>query len=250
MLTSKQKTAFATDGFVVVRAFYSAVEIRQIATSIAELTASGVTTDQAWAYFEDSQAEPGKRILSRIEKFAGPGRPLARIVGAGKMLDAIEGLLGQGGVLFKEKINFKLPGGGGFEAHQDMQAGWDAYAPYFVSVLISIDASTVNNGCLEVATGAHKRGLLGDRWKPLDAAQLTAVTFKHYPLAPGDALFFDSFVPHRSQPNPTSEPRRALYLTYNRLSDGDHRERYFADKRKNFPPDSEREPGKQYSYRV
>jgi len=30
----------------------------------------------------------------------------------------------------------------------------------------------------------------------------------------------------------------------------DHRERYFAEKRANFPPDIEREPGKSYVFRV
>jgi hypothetical protein len=44
--------------------------------------------------------------------------------------------------------------------------------------------------------------------------------------------------------------RRNLYLTYNRASEGDHREKYFADKRKSYPPDLEREPGKEYSFKV
>ena len=68
--------------------------------------------------------------------------------------------------------------------------------------------------------------------------------------APGDAVFFDSFVPHRSGPNLSDEPRRVLYVTYNRLADGDHRAPYYADKRRSYPPDVEREPGKQYVYRV
>ncbi len=63
-------------------------------------------------------------------------------------------------------------------------------------------------------------------------------------------MFFDSFAPHRSAPNLTDRPRRALYVTYNRASEGDHRARYVADKRANFPPDIEREPGKTYVFRV
>ncbi len=48
----------------------------------------------------------------------------------------------------------------------------------------------------------------------------------------------------------TDRPRRVLYVTYNRASEGDHRARYVADKRANFPPDIEREPGKTYVFRV
>jgi len=63
-------------------------------------------------------------------------------------------------------------------------------------------------------------------------------------------LFFDSYVPHASKANTTSSSRRILYLTYNGASQGDHRTRYFADKRANFPPDIERKPGVEYRFRV
>ncbi len=74
--------------------------------------------------------------------------------------------------------------------------------------------------------------------------------FVSTPTAPGDAMFFDSYAPHRSGPNMTDKSRRVLYVTYNRASQGDHRARYFADKRKSFPPDIEREAGKEYVFRV
>ena len=66
-------------------------------------------------------------------------------------------------------------------------------------------------------------------------------------LEPGDVLFFDSYLPHRSAQNHSHVPRRALYVTYNRLSEGDRRADYFADKRQNFPPECEREKGVDYS---
>jgi len=76
------------------------------------------------------------------------------------------------------------------------------------------------------------------------------MAFVPHPARPGDVAFFDSYVPHRSGPNLTAKPRRVLYVTYNRASEGDHRLRYYADKRKSYPPDCEREPGKQYVYKV
>jgi hypothetical protein len=41
-----------------------------------------------------------------------------------------------------------------------------------------------------------------------------------------------------------------LYLTYNRAREGDHRARYYADKRETYPPDIERDPAKQYVFKV
>ena len=70
------------------------------------------------------------------------------------------------------------------------------------------------------------------------------------PAAKVDAAFFDCFTPHQSQPNRTDRPRRNLYLTFNRASEGDFRERYFADKRRSYPPDYERDPTASYVFRV
>ena len=65
-----------------------------------------------------------------------------------------------------------------------------------------------------------------------------------------DAAFFDSYAPHRSHPNHTGKARRVLYITYNKASEGDSRQQYYADKRRNYPPDIEREPGNNYSFKV
>ncbi|MGH6948610.1 MAG: phytanoyl-CoA dioxygenase family protein [Kiloniellales bacterium] len=151
---------------------------------------------------------------------------------------------------FKDKINYKRPGGDGFKAHQDSQAGWDDYADFFVTALVSIDVATEQNGCLEMAAGWHDRGLVGALWKPLDEQQTAGMRFVACPTEPGDAIFFDCYAPHRWAPNFTEAQRRVLYVTYNRASAGDQRARYFADKRKSFPPDIEREPGKSYVFRV
>src|SRR5439155_627781 len=39
-------------------------------------------------------------------------------------------------------------------------------------------------------------------------------------------------------------------INFNRRSAGDHRVRYYADKRKSFPPDIERDPNRTYTFRV
>ncbi len=70
-------------------------------------------------------------------------------------------LLEEPAVLFKDKIHFKLPGGDGFKAHQDVQAGGDAYARYQVSILVSMDTADAANGCLETAAGWHDKVPIG-----------------------------------------------------------------------------------------
>ena len=116
---------------------------------------------------------------------------------------------------------------------------------------MTVDRATIANGCLEIATdfrGAHE--LIGREWEPLSAQQLAGLHWRHLEAEPGDVVFFDSFIPHRSAPNETQEARRVLYYTYNKASEGDHLAQYYADKRASYPPDIEREPGKEYRYRV
>ena len=249
-LTKNQLEDFKRDGFLVVRGMYSPHEIADLSRWIDALVHRSPEKGKQMVYFEDSLLDKGQRIVSRIEKFAEYHPEMGQLILAEKMMAPVREILGGDAVLFKEKINFKLPGGGGFAPHQDIQPGWDDYAPYFISVLVTVDPSTVENGCLELSAGHHKRGWIGERMRPLEGKELEGIEFIHYPMEPGDVAFFDCFAPHQSKPNLTKTQRRNLYLTYNRKSDGDWREKYYADKRKSFPPDYEREAGKEYVFKV
>lgn len=249
-LATAARQSFDRDGYLIVRGLFTPDEARAHGAWIDELVARPPSIGNEMVYFEDSVLEPGARVLSRIERFAGFHAGLAAMVADPRVTDTVAALLGDEAVLFKEKINFKMPGGGGFTPHQDIQPGWDTYAPYFLSVLLAVDRNTIENGCLELAPGHHRRGMIGRKWEPLEGAELDGLTFEAFPMEPGDAAFFDCFTPHQSQPNTTPQPRRNIYLTYNRRRDGDFREQYFADKRKSFPPDFERDPNARYVFRV
>ena len=208
--TAGQLEAFERDGFLVVRNWYPAATIEEVAGWVDALAVRAPVHGREMYYFEPSQTEPDRRLLNRIEKFADDDSPLARFVRSPELMAAAETLMGDRPILFKEKINFKLPGAGGFEPHQDNQPGWDDYATYFDSALIPIESNSLGNGCLELAEGHHRRGWLGERWKPLTPAQLEGVEFEPYPMEPGDVVFFDCYVPHRSEPNRSASARRNL----------------------------------------
>jgi ectoine hydroxylase-related dioxygenase (phytanoyl-CoA dioxygenase family) len=109
--------------------------------------------------------------------------------------------------------------------------GWDVYARDFISILIGIDRSTPENGCLELVAGQHRRQAMG-AYGPLSARDAAGMVFEPCPTEPGDVIFFNALVPHRSGPNLTAQARRALYLTYHPAADGDQRARYFEDKQR------------------
>lgn len=247
MLNRKQLEAFRRDGYLLLPGLYTPQEVREITAWTDEVSAWPETPGRHMMYFEQSRLEPGSRILCRMEDIEPFHAGFRALFCSGKMQGVVSELFGEDAVLFKDKINFKLPGGDGFKAHQDVQAGWDSYAKLHITALVTIDRCTVENGCLEMAPGRHDKGLIGEKWKPLDEDALKYVAI---PTEPGDAIFFDSFAPHRSGPNLTGDSRRVLYVTYNRRSEGDHRRRYYDDKRKSYPPDCEREPDRKYVFRV
>ena len=235
------------DGFLVVPGFFEAAQIADLLRWTEELERAPERPGRHWVYHEDSLTEPGRRVIQRIENFCPFHAQLDELIRQGSLSRWTAALMDGPVVLFKEKINFKMPGGPGFKAHQDQQAGWTRYAKRFVTALVAIDPATLANGCLEIAPGRHRDGLLGEEWNPLDEAGLE---LRAIPTQPGDVIFFDSFAPHASKPNFTDAPRRLLYLTYNLAAAGDRRAEYYADKHAAFPPDVERDGTKSYVFRV
>lgn len=201
-------------------------------------------------YIDDAVRAGGGTQIGRIEYFQHAHAGLRAFTQSELAQGLAAELFGEPAQLFKDKINYKLPGGAGFEAHQDIQAGWDKYCALQLTVVVHLDAATPENGCLEIARGAPRRRLIGESWRPLAGGEIAGLEFVPIPAQPGDLLCFDSYVPHRSAPNASASARRVLYLTYNPRSAGDHYERYFADKRAAYPPDAERAPGATYRYRV
>ncbi|PPR22220.1 MAG: hypothetical protein CFH40_01392 [Alphaproteobacteria bacterium MarineAlpha10_Bin3] len=247
-LSAAEIETFGRDGYVVVPAMFGAAAVRNIAAWSDELCTWPEVPGRHMVYYEDSLIPGAGRVVSRIENFCPYHERLNALINSGAMIDAVSRLLGEQAILFKEKINMKMPGGDGFKPHQDAQAGWNVYADFHITALVGIDAATPENGCLEMARGWHDKGLIGQQWRPLEDAP--DIIYEPCPTAPGDVVFFDSYAPHRSAPNLTRDARRVLYVTYNRLADGDHRAQYYADKRRSFPPDIEREAGKEYVFRV
>ena len=246
-LSQNQLNYFKKNGFLLIHDLYDKKNMKEIIQWTDEVTNYPEVPNKYMMYFEESKLEKGKRILSRMEDIEPFHQGFSGLFVRGEIQQVTSQLFNEEALLFKDKINFKMPGGDGFKAHQDVQAGWDRYAKLHITALISIDSSTTKNGCLEIAAGNHDKGLIGEQWKPLEEDALDYISV---PTNPGDAIFFDSYIPHRSGPNMTDEKRRVLYITYNAVSEGDHRRQYYTDKRLSYPPDIEREPNREYVFRV
>src|SRR5688572_499019 len=166
--------------------------------------------------------------LCRTENFVPFHEGLRTLLTTGAMLTTASALLGEPAVLYKEKINYKLPGGAGYAPHQDAPAY--RFVDVHVSCMVAVDDALVGNGCLEVVSGAHRELLAtaADGCIRDDVAAVLA--WDPVEVRAGQTLWFHSRTPHRSGPNLGTSPRRALYPTYNAASEGDLRAEYYRQK--------------------
>jgi hypothetical protein len=244
-LDDAQRACWQAKGYVLLPGCLAGPEAERLSTWVDELAAWPETPGKWMKWYEVSN---GQRQLCRVEDFLPYHPSFAEFLEGHALSGVLEQLFGEPAALFKEKINFKLPGGAGFQPHQDAPAFTTFDQRYHVTLMLSVDAATSENGCLEVVDGLHGQGLLPQApGGTLDPAWASAQVWRPIETQPGDALFFDSYVPHRSGPNRSGKPRRALYVTYNRAREGMHRRDYFARKRAAFPPECERVAGGDYS---
>lgn len=246
-INDEQIKQFKNNGFLIVKNGFTTDDINQIDSWATELANMSEETGKQWVFHENSKLDPNVELISRIEYISPFHRGFEDL---GNVLKySVAQLLDEPAVLFKEKINFKMPGGDGFLPHQDSQAGWQDYADYFISVMVCIDEATIKNGCLQMVSGFQNDGLFRE-WEPLTDEDMADMEFIHYPTKPGDIVFFDCYTPHASEPNFTDSTRRLYFATYNKRSEGDHLQQYYADKYKSYPPDVDRIAGKEYVFRV
>ncbi len=195
---------------------------------------------QAWAD-EVTALDPATGVLHydevsdhgplrcRSEHFVDVHDGLRAFLTVGAMPDTAGALLGEPAVLYKEKLNYKLVGGAGYSPHQDAPAY--RFVDVHVSCMVAIDDATADNGCLEVVSGAHDRIWPQDERGCVAADVVASMTWEVAAVPAGGTLWFHSRTPHRSGPNRSDRPRRALYPTYNAVREGDLRDDYYVRKR-------------------
>jgi phytanoyl-CoA hydroxylase len=130
----------------------------------------------------------------------------------------LEQLIGQEVVLKNSMALAKPPFIGSEKPwHQD-----NAYFDYLPlellgTVWIAVDDATLENGCMHVLPGQHRRGplrhhhttdceIVSDRIDPTQAVPV--------PLAAGGIMLFSAMLPHQTPPNQTASRRRALQFQY------------------------------------
>lgn len=224
VLTETHLATWAAQGWLHLPSALSAGAVAELDQWVREVEGWSSADGPGMHHFEQTEHGPA---IARSEDFDPNHHGLSSFLRTGILADVLASLFGEPAVLFKEKINYKHPGGAGFAPHQDATAY--RFVDHHISVMVPLDPATVESGCLyfapiEPAAIANTDGRMDPAW--VDAATWTAA-----PVEPGDLVFFDSYTPHYSGPNTSDRSRRVMYLTYNAASHGDFRQQYYDDKK-------------------
>lgn len=226
--TSAQRELYRSRGYIVVKGLVPEDELRQLSHKVDRVLDGELRPSLAWRgalpqHFQVSW-EPAMESREDLERRArirfvfGMARhdPFFRKFNRSPALcGLIASLFGSSGVqnLFGDQLFCKPPGGVQAAMHQDT-AFWPATTPTTMNLWVAIDPATTQNGCMHVIPGTH-RCSFPHRDDPvqshiLDEGQVDMSRQIAVEMGPGDALFMDSGLVHRSYDNHSRKSRRAI----------------------------------------
>ena len=242
------KKYYNSYGYVIIKNFFKKKSINTIKQKIVHNIKQ---TQNKFFYYE--KISKNKKKLRRIEKITDYSKEAKKIIYSKEILNFINFLNNKKNVIFKDKLNFKYPGGEGYLPHIDghfywkkkdskLQNGWKLYANTFTNFVIPLEKSNIDNGCLYVSNKNNTK-ILGNNWKKITdnlikntpnikKKYLNKFKFKPAVLDQGDILFFDWKCAHKSKKNYSNKSRMIFYATFcsNEKKIRNVRNKYYLDK--------------------
>ena len=237
-LSDDERAGLDRDGYVVRHCVFAPTEIAEIVSECEALVADLVRDRHTRRFPVGSYVfdpdflrdtmikwEGDTDVVHGIEPFAHLSPALDAWAHDPRFLEPMCDLVGDDRpALFTEKLNLKRPRHGGVNPlHQDY--------PYWVDIvpdparvatsMLFLDDSTLENGCLHVVPGSHKRGVWkgrtdGDRFaaNEIDTSAYVGIETVPLELRAGSVVMFGPYLVHRSEPNRSERERRALLFSY------------------------------------
>jgi ectoine hydroxylase-related dioxygenase (phytanoyl-CoA dioxygenase family) len=222
--SAEQKARYDEEGYLVFPELLDAVELATLRSALAEVLdeAAGLTesNEKFSIALSDEGAQP---MVRRVHDPIAHHPAFLDLVFNSKIVDVVQTLIGPDIQLHHTKLNLKPPSKGArFEWHQDY--------PFFphtnfdlLAVMVMLDDSTVENGCLKVIPGSHKNGPLthifgrggavSSRLEDTDVLRDTSL-WKNIPVPAGGMELHHCNLLHSSDPNRGNLSRSAMVIQY------------------------------------
>ncbi|CAN5496939.1 phytanoyl-CoA dioxygenase family protein [soil metagenome] len=230
ILSEEQVAAYRAEGYVLARGFYSRDEIALLNRAARE------DSELDKRSFGRADGEGG---VVRLSLWNHPGDGIyGMFARSERIVKSAEKLLGGEVYHYHSKMILKdAKIGGAWAWHQDYGYWYQngLIEPLLTSVFIAVDPCTKQNGCLQVIKHSHRAGrinhVLTGEQAGADKERVDAMLARpeQFPLVyvemePGDTLFFDANMLHRSDQNTSDNPRWSMICCYNAARNDPYKE--------------------------
>ena len=216
-LSASQTAAFEQDGYLTFDPVFSDREVQALAEAYDDCL-DRLRNEENLKNIRQGHLADGTPTQVNQIRCAHLFHPaFAALVRDARILDRVEALIGPNLRLILCQGLYK-------PAHTGGEIGWHQDDYYFrvskenavVSCWMAFGPATTDNGCMWVIPGAHRRlwehdGLEQAGYVMRDPDEQAAVAV---PLAAGQMMLHHGATPHRTLPNTTDAPRRALAIHY------------------------------------
>lgn len=241
-LSATERDTYTRDGWLLRRSVYAEPELEVLRDAseavVAEVTAAADREESGRAFRLDNgqrfqfgrgsliqwEWREGSREVRLLEPFSQLHPRFAALWDDARLSEPAAGLLEVAAAgPFTCKLNLKRPlEGSEFPWHQDYTY-WYARTPEhaheIVNAMLFLDAASEANGAMRVLPGSHHAGPAPrDRQEAsqflADPAQIETSREVLVEAPAGSVLFFPALLLHRSAPNLSRLPRRAVLLSF------------------------------------
>ena len=159
MSPDEQRAFYETEGYLLFPEMLGREEVAVLRAALDEVLEEARGLTESTAKFSITRGHDGAHYVRRIFNPMQHHKAFHDAAFHPRILDAVENLIGPNIQLHHSKLNLKPPSSpeARFEWHQDY--------PFFphtnydlLAVLVHVDESTVENGCLRIMPGIHRLG--------------------------------------------------------------------------------------------
>jgi ectoine hydroxylase-related dioxygenase (phytanoyl-CoA dioxygenase family) len=235
MLTTEQIAAFHRDGYLKLERLLTPEEVASVREGLDDVLHGRVRWPaRCFQHLDPArwQAPSGDPMPEGIQQPAAQDVRFQRIADHPRLVAVMQALVGPGAVRYTDQVILKSPSlSPATFFHQD-GFYWRNTPEKTVNCWIALDDADVANGCLCFMPGSHRDGLVeheaycdepvlhhGQTGRPfqrlripLDRVDFTGEAAE--PVAAGGCLLFTKYTWHRSDPNRSSQHRRAYAIAY------------------------------------
>jgi ectoine hydroxylase-related dioxygenase (phytanoyl-CoA dioxygenase family) len=224
LLTAEQKARYERDGYLAFERLFEQEEIDRLLTRLDDLVTGRVARPEGIAMQVEPAVQRGEaaaqapqNALRKVEGLVAHDPIFYAFATAPRVLDRVADLVGPDVKLFRDALMMKPAHHGSAKPYHQDSAYWSIDPPELVSCWMALDDATLENGCMRVIPGSHRRGVMEHRHLAdyqVDESTLDVTGEVAVPLAAGGCLLFHSLLLHATSPNASAQPRRAMITSY------------------------------------